>query len=221
MITSPTNLYSQEVFPSLDYAISFHVGITARIQSEPKSDAPEIERALMAAARRRWEQAAEALTEAEEAEDFQAVGMRCRECFITMVKTVGTSEMVPQGEASPKRSDAVRWCELIAEHVAPGESAQHLRGYLKLISKSGWQFVNWLTHSSNATAFDAAIAIELTQHVLSVFGAAVFKKIRGIPDRCPTCGSYKIGLWADDQLDDGLSVPKCEACGEICAVSLD
>ena len=27
VITNPTNLYSQELFPSLDYAISFHVGV--------------------------------------------------------------------------------------------------------------------------------------------------------------------------------------------------
>src|SRR5688500_3711989 len=35
VITSPTNLYSQELFPSLDYTISFHVGVTARVLSEP------------------------------------------------------------------------------------------------------------------------------------------------------------------------------------------
>ena len=31
---------------------------------------------------RRWEQAAETLEMAEEAEDFQAVGVKCRECLI-------------------------------------------------------------------------------------------------------------------------------------------
>src|SRR5438552_358232 len=30
VITSPTNLYSQRYFPSLDFTLSFHVGVTAR-----------------------------------------------------------------------------------------------------------------------------------------------------------------------------------------------
>jgi hypothetical protein len=35
VLTSPTNLYSQDLFPSLNYTISFHVGVTARIISKP------------------------------------------------------------------------------------------------------------------------------------------------------------------------------------------
>ena len=31
VITSPTNLYSQKHFPSLDYTLSFHVGVMARV----------------------------------------------------------------------------------------------------------------------------------------------------------------------------------------------
>src|ERR1700722_20048749 len=31
VITNPTNLYSQELFPSLDYTLSFHVGVTTRM----------------------------------------------------------------------------------------------------------------------------------------------------------------------------------------------
>ena len=53
VITSPTNLYSQELFPSLDYAISFHVGVTARIMSEPDSGVSETVQSMMASA---WRQ---------------------------------------------------------------------------------------------------------------------------------------------------------------------
>ena len=142
VITSPTNLYSQELFPSVDYTISFHVGLIARMMSEHRSGVEPPEQALLAAAWRRWEQAAEALDEAEEAEDFQAVGMRCRECFVAMVKATAAPDMVPTGQEGPKRSDAVGWCELIADHVAGGASAERVRGYLKAISRSGWQLVN-------------------------------------------------------------------------------
>src|SRR5262245_44218049 len=168
------------------------------MMSEPDPGVPAMEQALMASAWRRWEQAAEALDEAEEAEDFQAVGMRCRECFVAMVREVATPEMVPAGETTPQRSNVIGWCEFIANHVARGESGQYVRGYLKAISRSGWQLVNWLTHASAATQADAVLALEATQHVLGTFGTAVFRHNRGIPDRCPTCGSYKIGLWAPD-----------------------
>ncbi len=31
VITNPTNLYSQEEFPSMDYALSFHIGVSERV----------------------------------------------------------------------------------------------------------------------------------------------------------------------------------------------
>ncbi len=70
VITSPTNLYSQELFPSLDYTISFHVGVTARMMSQSRPDVEPMEEALLVAAWRKWQQAGEALDEAEEAENF-------------------------------------------------------------------------------------------------------------------------------------------------------
>jgi hypothetical protein len=33
VITSPSNLYSQKYFPSLDFTLSFHIGVTARIMA--------------------------------------------------------------------------------------------------------------------------------------------------------------------------------------------
>ena len=215
VVTSPTNLYSQELFPSVDYTISFHVGLIARVMSEHDPGVEPLEQALLAAAWRRWEQAAEALDEAEEAEDFQAVGMRCRECLVAMVKAVASREMVPPGGVAPKRGAVVPWCDLIAEDVARGASAEHVRGYLKAISKSGWQLVNWLTHASGATRADAVLAVEVTQHVLATFGTALFRKSHGIPDRCGGCGPYKIGLWPMAEDDDTELVPMCQACGAV------
>ena len=42
VITSPTNLYSQELFPSADYTLSFHVGLMARVAArQPVQTDPE------------------------------------------------------------------------------------------------------------------------------------------------------------------------------------
>ena len=219
VITSPTNLYSQELFPSLDYTLSFHVGVTARMMSEPDPGVPELAQMLMASAWRRWEQATEALDEAEEAEDFQSVGMRCRESLVAMVKEVAAPEMVPNGGAEPKRGDFKEWARLIADHVAHGQSAKDVRGYLKAISQSGWQLVCWLTHASGATRADAILVVEVTQHVLATFSTALFRHTHAIPERCGLCGSYKIGLWAPD--GDTEPVPRCQACGAVCEELLE
>jgi len=50
VITAPTNLYSQNDFPSLDYILSFHVGLMARVaartQKDARADSAERERLL-------------------------------------------------------------------------------------------------------------------------------------------------------------------------------
>lgn len=174
------------------------------------------ERALLRSAWRRWEQAVQALDQAEEAEEFQSVGARCRESLIAMVKSLALPEMVPSGQDAPRRADVKNWCELVANHVARGDSASEVRGYLKAISASGWQLVALLVHSGTAAHADGEIAINATQHILATFGIAVFRHARGIPDRCPDCGSYKIRLRRRPGAPkEAEAVPACQACGWI------
>jgi hypothetical protein len=138
VITSPTNLYSQELFPSLDYTLSFHVGVMIRVDASQKGAPDAAQGVRLVAVWRRWEEASNALDAAEEAEEFQAVGMRCRECLIQLVRSVSKAEMVPKGLDLPQRSNVVGWSEHIANAVGAGASAEHLRGHLKSIAKSTW-----------------------------------------------------------------------------------
>ena len=41
VITNLTNLYSQQHFPSLDYTLSFHVGLMARLRSRSGADSDD------------------------------------------------------------------------------------------------------------------------------------------------------------------------------------
>lgn len=88
VITSPTNLYSQVEFPSLDYTLSFHVGVMARVASRDAKKAPDQRKERLRSTWRRWENAAESLDQAEEREDFQSIGMMCRETLIELVKSL-------------------------------------------------------------------------------------------------------------------------------------
>src|SRR6266851_9926331 len=87
VITNPTNLYSQRHFPSLDYTLSFHVGLMLRVASRSERDG-ESEPTPFHEVFRRQAQAAKLLERAVEAVDFQAVGMQLRECLISLVTAV-------------------------------------------------------------------------------------------------------------------------------------
>ena len=45
VITNPTNLYSQALMPSLDYTLSFHIGLMARVAARREPEGSEESRA--------------------------------------------------------------------------------------------------------------------------------------------------------------------------------
>jgi len=212
VITSPSNLYSQRYFPSLDFTLSFHVGVTARILARSRGAPDDAQKARLTPAWRRWEQAAETLDAAEEAEDFQAVGVKCRECLIQLVRSLAKPEMVPHGEDAPQRGNFLSWSELIANTVAAGASAERIRGHLKAIAKSSWELGGWLTHANGGTRQDAVFVLDATHTVLAAFGSAVIRHESGSPERCPNCGSYNLDVGFNPESPRPY-VSECEECG--------
>jgi hypothetical protein len=211
VITGPTNLYSQALFPSLDYTLSFHIGLMARVSAAHKGTQDDRLADRMAAAFRRWEQAADALDRSTESEEVQAVGMRCREALLAFIRSASSPTMVPSGEESPHASNFVRWAELIAETVAHGGKTERIRGYLKSLAKESWQLVSWLTHAANATRADGLIALNATHATLEAFGATLLRHERETPERCERCGSLRlIVLYRPELQIDGAV---CQSCG--------
>jgi hypothetical protein len=94
VITNPTNLYLQSEFKSMDYLLSFHIGLMHRVFANQARSARtgEEERGRLLTPWRKWEQAAKAADEADEAEEFQAVGMRCREALLAFVHAVARED---------------------------------------------------------------------------------------------------------------------------------
>lgn len=211
VVTNPTNLYDQSEFRSMDYVLSFHVGLMHRVMAKPSANAhtSEEERDRLMLPWRKWEQAARASEEADEAEQFQAVGMQCRESLLALVKATARDEMVAGETDPPRRGDFIHWSELIASAITPG--APRLRAYLRRTAASTWDLVNWLTHEANARRFDAVIAVDATAQTLGVFGMALVRHERGEPDRCPDCASYR--LIGDYRAESDAYVTLCESCG--------
>jgi hypothetical protein len=214
VVGPPTNLYSQRDFKSMDGVLSFHIGLMARVMANEALKAPSRPEPRLEKTRRQWEQAAEAQVAADEAEEFQAVGARCRETLISFIHAMADDTLVPAGETPPKASDFIHWSEQIANAVAAGASAAHLRSYLKAIAKETWEYVSWLTHAKNATRHDGDLAVEMVAHFLSLFEQAIEHKERGGPERCPSCGSYRLAGDEEYDFDGGTVVRRriCEAC---------
>jgi len=214
VVTSPTNLYSQTLMPSLDYVLSFHIGLMARVAAHREPEGSEAEQEFLLVTNRKMVQASEAFDQADEAEEFQAVGMRCRECLLALVRELISGSDIAEGEDLPKAADFPGWNERITNAVASGGSAEHVRGYLKSTGERAWRLVNWLTHAANATRNDAELALSATSHVINNYALSVLKRKIEAPERCGRCKSYRITVdWRPDLGPTGLYVPRCEACG--------
>jgi hypothetical protein len=214
VITGPTNLYSQELFPSLDYTFSLHVGLMARVASRDSKRAPSREGQRLRAAWRRWETAIEALDIAKESEDFQAVGMRCRETLVALVKSLQRGIELEAGEERPQASNVPDWFMLIAQHFASGRRSEHVRSYLHRAAKETWQLANWLTHTSAAGLQDAQIVLDATSNLLTLTSRVVMRREAEPPTRCPTCASYRIASVYDPDIPrDPPYVALCQSCG--------
>jgi len=98
VITSPTNLYSQTLMPSLDYTLSFHIGLMARVGAANRPQGGEAEQAFIPVTTRYLLQAHDAFDAAGEAAGCQAVGMRCRETLLTLVREVSEHANVAVGD---------------------------------------------------------------------------------------------------------------------------
>jgi hypothetical protein len=214
IITSPTNLYSQTLMPSLDYTLSFHIGLMARVEARREPLGTEAEQEFLMVTNRKLLQASEAFDHADEAEEFQAVGNRCRDTLIALIRELTEGSDLAVGDGLPPAGDFIHWSERIANAIAPGGSADYVRGYLKTTAERTWRLVSWLTHAGNATRNDAELALSATTHTINNYAAAVLRKKIGAPEKCGRCKSYKIRVeWRPELGQAGLYVARCEVCG--------
>ena len=215
VITRPTNLYSQTDFVSMEVAFTYHVGLAVVLAH--RSAPPEADDDLLRIAGpwRRWREADDELNEAVEAEDFQSVGMRCREALLSLTNELADPSMVPAGETAPRKSDFVHWSEYIAGAVVAGGSLADVRSHLKTTAKSAWDLAGWLTHAKTATRTDAKIVLEATSHTLSTFVIAVVgMERRDACVQCPVCGSNRVfPEWDPETRSYTGKVNWCDACG--------
>jgi hypothetical protein len=212
VITDPTNLYLQTDFPEVEQALIFHLGLGIFMAERSRADLPEAEEERVSGAWRRYKQALADMDDAGESEDFQAVGIKCRDALLAVVRDHMAAEWVGDVHTPPKASDFKAWGAIFAERLAEGR----VRSYIKALVDKTWDLSVWLQHNTNATPDDAELVLDATGQFLSALGRLIDRRDNGEPERCPRCASYR--------LDDDIEVVEepepgmlesviCGACG--------
>ena len=212
VITNLTNLYSQNHFPSLDYTLSFHIGLMMRLKNRSNHiDANEP--SPFDEVFRREEQAQDKHDNAIEAEDYQSVGMLLRESLISLITALRRRTDFPEGIEQPQDANFIGWVDVLMNQLCAGNSNKELRQHLKNIAKETWQLVNWLTHARNATKTASSIAIHSSQTIIGHFIQTLERSHSDTIEHCPVCKSRNIRThFAISIPPDGEYYMSCGSC---------
>lgn len=212
VITNLTNLYSQRHFPTLDYTLSFHIGLMARLRNRSarvnSNDPTPFDEVL-----RRGEQAQARHDSAVEAEDYQAVGMLLRESLISLISALRRRAEIPDDLEKPQDSNFNDWADVLMNQLCGGGSNKELRQHLKNTAKETWQLVNWLTHARGANEAASSIALHACQTTIGHFIQILEWNRTDKTDLCPVCKSRNIRTHFDIAIPpDGNYYTSCGVC---------
>jgi hypothetical protein len=211
VITNMTNLYSQKHFTSLDFTLSFHVGLMARLRSR---DTTNIDASPFSEIERRREQAFERYERAVEPEDFQAIGLLLRECLLQLISVFRDRAGVELNGIPPKAGDFRSWYELLVNNYCPGERNKQLRHYMKSVGIETWQLVSWLVHDRKAHSAAASIALHSFDTLFGHMGQLMVRHETKDLDICPKCSSRQIRSHYDHTIKpSGEYYSTCGSCG--------
>lgn len=216
VITQPMNLYSQEQFPNMDLALTFHIGLCLRVPRSERQQLSALPVEPFAEAYRYIEEAQEALEHSGEVADFQAIGVRCREALLAFTSAAQTVIPWASTREPPKKADLKAWADHICNVSLAGAEHEHRRHLYKTLLESAWKFVNWLTHAKSSHLHDAEAGIAATENAIALCTSALLQQVRGVPERCPRCGSQRLlpeRGYRQDIPDVEWERPLCGKCG--------
>ncbi len=203
VITGGTNLYSQEQFPNMDLALTFHIGLILRIPRTEEQQEGDLRILPFGPVFEKIEEAGTAVTQAHNLADYQAVGVRCRKALLELIGVA--QDAATWTDTPPQRANFRAWTEIICNDLLPGDTNKERRGALKGALESAWTFSNWLTHSKSATWIDADMAHSLTQHASGMATSLILRELRGVPEECPNCSSPHL----EPEQGENTAAPDC------------
>jgi hypothetical protein len=208
VITDPTNLYLQTDFPQAEQALIFHIGLGTVLAERSRGELDDDDEPVSPPSRR-YRDAVQVMDEASEAEDFQSVGIKCRDTLIALGKQYQQAEWVGELQARPKAADFKGWAAIYAERLAQGRQ----RSYVKALVDKTWDLTVGLQHDSNATPEDADFVLDATGHLIATVSRLVMRHDHEDPMRCPQCESYRIDEDAERDREGFFESGVGAACG--------
>ena len=222
--TVPMNLYSQSAYYfGADEVYSFHMGLMQRMSAAQDEYNPEdfvngvtLDAEIAPQLFRKLKSVAALIDTAKEIEDFQAIGVQCRETLIELGNHIYNPMMAGSGE-QPQASNFKRKSELFIQFYLKGSENSDYRNIIKKLTEATWDYANKITHSRSATYYEVSTCVTLCISLVGVY-ENILQKVFGPLSQyhCSICQSKKLSIVGDDSDEDGI-VQKlylhCEECG--------
>lgn len=222
------NLYSQDAFYfGTDEVYSFHMGIMERMKAsaynpEDYVNAVTLQTDIAPRLFRKLKSIANLIDSAVEIEDFQSVGVQCREVLIDLGNSIYFAEMAGDNE-QPQASNFKRKAELFIQFYLAGSENSDYRSIIKKLTESTWDYANKLTHSHNATFYEASTCVSLCTSLVGAYENIRQKVFDPISQyKCKTCTSKKLEIVDDEAGEDGIVKKlflQCEECSDITEIN--
>lgn len=228
--TVPMNLYSQGAyFFGTDEVYSFHMGLMERMKAsaykpEEYVKAMTLESDIAPQLFRKLKNIANLIDSAIEIEDFQAIGVQCREVLIELGNLIYFAEMAGDSE-QPQASNFKKKAELFIQFYMTGSDNGDYRSIIKKLTESTWDYANKITHSSNATFYEASTCVSLCTSLVGVYENIRQKVFDPISlYKCKNCTSKKLERINDETDEEGIIKKmflKCDECGDITEIIIE
>lgn len=220
----PMNLYPQSAYYfGADEVYSFHMGLMQRMSVSQDEYNPEdfvdgvtLDAEIAPQLFRKLKSVATLIDTAKEIEDFQAIGVQCREILIELGNHIYNPMMAGNGE-QPQASNFKRKCELFIQFYLKGPENSDYRNIIKKLTEATWDYANKITHSRSATYYEVSTCVTLCISLVGVYENILQKVFDPLSQyHCSICQSKKLSIAGDDSDEDGI-VQKlylhCEECG--------
>ena len=228
----PMNLYPQEAYYfSADEVYSFHMGLMRRMESRRKEYIPgdyveavaqnsDIAPLLF----RKLKNVATLVDTAIEIEDFQAIGVQCREILIELGNYVYEPHMAGE-EEPPQASNFKKKAELCARFHCPGSANGDYRNIIKKLTEAVWDLSCKITHSTSSTAYDVSSCVSLCISLVSMYTNIIQKSEDFLSGQtCSSCSSKKLKIidiqYSENHIIEDLQL-ECEECGAVNKIILE
>ncbi|WP_367292001.1 hypothetical protein [Leuconostoc mesenteroides] len=225
----PMNLYSQSAYYfGADEAYSFHMGLMKRMRVEQEKFSSEdfvrgvtLGTDIAPQLFRKLKNVAQLIDSANEVEDFQSIGVQCREILIELGNYIYVPDMATNGE-QPQKSNFKQKVELFLQFYLKGSENSDYRSMIKKLTESTWEYACKITHSSKATFYEASSCVMMCTSLIGVCENILQKIYDPVSQyECSSCKSKRLVIDSDESNEDGIVQKlflKCDECETITEV---